>query len=112
MSKLTIPYEDALGRFLEALTNREEEYHRNIAPAPRPRPGTFKVSRGRKFDKIVVTRSGSRSVYAFVRKLDGAIVKPASWKAPEPKHYERGNIYNPDVLSGSLVYGMKLMWEL
>ena len=29
--------------------------------------------------------SASRTVHAFVRKIDGAIFKPASWKAPQVK---------------------------
>jgi hypothetical protein len=97
-------YEVALQRFIEALTNRELEH--NAKNFPTLKPATFSVMPGRVFDKIVTVRSGSRSVYGFVRKSDGAIIKAASWKAPEPKQYERGNIYRANPLEGTGVYGV------
>lgn len=47
-----------------------------------------------KFIRILVGRGSSRSVYCFVRVSDGAVLKPAGWKAPEPKQYARGSIYS------------------
>ena len=96
-------YADALQRFIEALTNRELEHNRTNYPTLSP--ATFSVNSGRVFDKVVVNR-GSRSVYAFIRKSNGAIIKAASWSAPEPKKYERGNIFGADPLKGTNVYGV------
>ncbi len=44
----------------------------------------FAVIRGRKYDKIVMTRSGSdqRSIYAFVNKTTGELIKAATWDQP------------------------------
>ena len=96
-------YSDALQRFIEALTNREIEF--KTVKFPTLPKGTFSVMPGRKFDKVVKS-DGGRSVYCFVRKSDGAIVKAAGWKAPEPRQYERGNIYRTNPLEGTNVYGV------
>lgn len=45
------------------------------------------VSSGRVYWKLIVQprsrySSGQRTVYGFVRKADGAILKPAGWSAP------------------------------
>lgn len=52
------------------------------------------VEPGRKYVKLVMDKHGSRSVWAFVDKETGDILKPAGWKAPA-KH-ARGNVSNPD----------------
>jgi len=97
-------YEVALQRFIEALTNREKVHNKMNYPSLTP--ATFSVNPGRVFDKVVSNRQGSRSVYAFIRRSDGAIVKPASWNAPEPKKRERGNIYRENPLEGTGIYGV------
>ena len=97
-------YSTALSNFLSALTARELVH--NKTDFPTLTPAVFSVNPGRVFDKIVTTRHGQRSVYAFVRRSDGAIVKAATWKAPEPKKRERGNIYNDNPLAGTGVYGV------
>lgn len=35
------------------------------------------------------------SVYCFIEKESGKVMKPAGWSAPEPKRYERANIHDP-----------------
>lgn len=108
-------YKDALFRFLEALSNREVEHKKKNFPNLKPE--TFIVHPGRLFDKVVSVRHGeniapnSQYVYCFVRKSDGAIIKPASWKAPEPKKYERGNIYRINPLEGTNVYGVDYIFN-
>jgi hypothetical protein len=37
---------------------------------------------GRKYHKLIMDASGSRSVHAFVDKKTGEVYKSASWKAP------------------------------
>jgi len=46
---------------------------------------TYHVRQGRKFDKIVMTslNGSSGSVYAFVERVNGNLIKAASWKAPQ-----------------------------
>ena len=47
--------------------------------------------------------SHSRSVYAFVRKRDGAIFKPASWRAPYTKGKSAVRGYVTDEWASSLI---------
>jgi len=42
----------------------------------------FYIESGRKYHKIVMDGSGSRSVHCFVDKNTGEVYKSASWKAP------------------------------
>lgn len=54
----------------------------------------FEVSYGAKNAKIIRSDRGQRSVYCFVDRETGDILKAASWRAPA-KH-ARGNIKDPD----------------
>jgi len=58
---------------------------------------------GSKNIRVVSAARGSRSVYCFIRKSDGAILKAAGWKAPAKG--ERGNIFNPDTYKNLDAYG-------
>jgi len=58
------------------------------------------VSRGRVYWKIIVQprarySSGQRTVYGFVRKADGAILRAAGWSAPA-LNKARGFVTDPD----------------
>lgn len=59
--------------FAEALSNKFEGH-------------TFGIEAGRKFDRIVQTRTlyggNQRMVHAFVDRSNGDLIKPASWAAP------------------------------
>jgi len=46
---------------------------------------TYYVEKGRRFNKIVMERpqGGGRSVWAFVEITTGALIKAATWKAPQ-----------------------------
>lgn len=44
---------------------------------------TFDIRRGRKFDKIAVSQHNRNSVYAFVEKATGNVIKAATWMAPQ-----------------------------
>jgi len=61
------------------------------------------VEAGSKNLRIVCTSGGSRHVYCFIRKEDGAILKSASWKAPAKG--VRGSIFNPDTYKNADAYG-------
>jgi hypothetical protein len=64
-----------------------------------------KVEVGRKYARVyrVNSRGAKGSVYCFVDRSNGDILKSASWKAPA-KH-ARGNIYAADPLAGVGLYG-------
>lgn len=48
-----------------------------------PKGQTFDVIPGRVYDKVVATYNFGRSVEAFVVRKTGAVVKAASWDAPQ-----------------------------
>lgn len=84
--------------FLENLSEFLHSYHAEHFPnLPKQ---VIKVSQGRKYVKIVK----SNSVFAFINRENGDILKPASFKAPA-KH-ARGNIFNSDPLSCIGPYGV------
>ena len=58
------------------------------------------VDAGRKYWRIWKTTGSSKSVYGFVRKDDGAILRAATWKAPQTKTKSavRGYITDPNPL--------------
>jgi hypothetical protein len=43
---------------------------------------SYEIEEGRKYYKIIMIQSGSRSVHAFVDKQTGDVYKSASWKSP------------------------------
>lgn len=99
----TITYIAALSKFIELLTARNHEYYSKHYP--NVIPPTYTVSTGQKNDKIVTNEeSGGRSVYCFIDRNNGDILKAASWKAPA-KH-ARGNIFNDDPLQGTTIHGV------
>ena len=65
---------------------------------PRLTPPTFRYQMGPTNIKVIVVGDDGkdRSVWCFVEKASGAIMKAAGWKAPEPKRYERGNVHLPE----------------
>jgi hypothetical protein len=52
--------------------------------------------------RVVHISGGSRSVYCFVEKATGNILKAAGWKAPAKG--ARGNIYKPESYAGADCY--------
>jgi len=52
--------------------------------------------KGRRYDKLIMLtgRSKGRSVWGFVERSTGDILKAASWRAPAKTL--RGNIFDPD----------------
>ena len=90
---MTTPdFDNALAGFLASIKLRTDA--RYAASYPNLTPPTYSVDpAGRKYLRIVVNDSPgeSRSVFCFVRKADGAVLKAAGWKAPA-KH-ARGSIF-------------------
>lgn len=106
-------FETALDGFLIA-------YQELVQAEPKKR-GWFNVvhastfeadNRTTKYVRVTQTRhGGGRSVYAFVRREDGAIMYPAGWRGPATKpHGVRGNIYSADHgISCCGPFGMKTL---
>lgn len=64
----------------------------------------LKVDWGRKYAKVVkVEANGGRSVFCFVDRTNGDILKAASWAAPA-KH-ARGSVLGENILAGVGPYG-------
>ena len=61
------------------------------------------VEEGSKFLRIVSKSGGSRSVYCFVNKLNGDILKAAGYKAPAKG--ARGSVFKPESYAHADPYG-------
>ena len=70
------------------------------------RPMGVKIGKGRKY--IQIWREDGRSIFAFVRLADGAILMPATWKAPALNHI-RGSIFEPNVSKSVTPWGVRYM---
>ena len=83
----------AMNTFLETIQKSSDAYMTAQFPnLPKP---TYSVDVGKKYIRVVKTNDAyNRSVYCFVDKTNGNVLKAATWKAPA-KH-SRGNIYTPE----------------
>tara|TARA_Y100000296_G_C5169696_1_gene256618 strand:- start:388 stop:741 length:354 start_codon:yes stop_codon:yes gene_type:complete len=76
--------EYAFESFVEGCNNLVRKHREENLPSLPPL--RIEVSEGRVYWKLVRTENGRHSsAYAFVRKSDGAIFKPATWHAPFTK---------------------------
>jgi hypothetical protein len=83
------PFLPALSAFMAGLQEKMNAHY--AANYSNLKPPVMEVQHGQRYVKVV--RKGE-SVYAFIDKENGDVLKPASWKAPA-KH-ARGNIFKPD----------------
>jgi len=67
----------------------DEHYAANLSNLT---PPAIKIHGGRKYIKIAKV-DNQTSVFCFVRAVDGAILKAATWKAPA-LNFTRGNIFD------------------
>lgn len=77
-------YDQALQSFMDYALSIQPEQHSSF-PAP-----VFTIEPGRVNDRIVLANP-HKSVFCFVRKANGAVLKAAGWRGPA-KH-SRGTIY-------------------
>lgn len=54
----------------------------------------LEVVRGPRYIKLVKNSGNQRSVYGFVDRKSGNLLKAASWKSPA-KNFARGSIFDP-----------------
>lgn len=101
-------FDSALQGWVERLRGALSEHLRESAPilyedaAYRERELAIRLEAGPKFVRVM---KGS-SAYAFIEKATGNILKPASWRSPEPKKIPRGSIYGANPLAGCGPYGV------
>jgi hypothetical protein len=80
----------AMDMFLDTIQKSSDTYM-TVSFPKLPKP-VYSVDLGKRYIRVVKTNdSCNRSVYCFVDKTNGNVLKAASWKAPA-KH-ARGNIY-------------------
>lgn len=90
---MTQDFITSLNNFVNVAQSTINEHFKNFGYS---NPPVLEIDGGNKYVKIVEVRHGSvgKSVYGFVEKSTGNILKAASWRAPA-KH-SRGNIYDAD----------------
>lgn len=94
-------FETALTAFVAACQALIDEYRaKNFPMLDRV---VLTTDPGRRYVRIVRNERGSRSVYCFVDKTNGDILKSATWKAPAK--IARGSIYDADPTKAVTVYG-------
>ena len=83
----------------------EDHYEKHFSVLEKPQVG---VDNGRKYWRIWKTSGSSKSVYGFVRKDDGAILRAATWKAPQTKTKSavRGYITDDNCINTCTPYGI------
>jgi len=87
--KTTHDFNTAFVKFFVGLTDKLDAHWKATMPADFPQD-EVRAENGRRYVKVIV----GTSVYAFLDKTNGNVLKPASWKSPA-KH-ARGNIFKAD----------------
>lgn len=97
-------FDSALAAFIEAAQKMINGHHVQAGNVGTP-PVLETDPRGVKYVRVVrkETFGAGRSVYCFVEKSTGDILKAASWKAPALG--VRGNIYADNPIAGVTPYG-------
>ena len=100
-----------LEKFVEGLNEQQAEHFKTKFPTLSPEHIVVS-NRGRVYWKLIRTRisdGGDRSVFGFVRKADGAILKAAGWNAPA-LNAARGFVTDSDYgLCNAGVYGIRYL---
>lgn len=92
MSKAIEGFEQRAEQFLVALKTMSDSYM--DWRFPNANKTEFKFEHGSKYVRVVMNSGSSTSVHCFLNKVNGDILKAASWSAPA-KH-TRGNIFADD----------------
>ena len=104
-------FDAALDSWMRMLMAAKTSYCARNYPNSHALPGrqiSFLAEFGKRNVRIVECEGQQkRGVYAFVELETGKIMKPAGYKAPEPKRHERGNIFRPNPLEGCGPHGVE-----
>ena len=96
-------FDEALASFVVKVNEMVQEHYRTEGHTLPP-PTIAIDPRGKKYIRITEGDAGGpRSVWCFVERANGDILKAEGWKRPA-KH-ARGNIYDANPLAGVGVYG-------
>ena len=100
-------YESVRDSFLVECQSLVSEHMRNYGWEQ-----VLSIAKGRRYDKIVKADmhrpdNPSHSVYGFIDKTNGDILKAASWR--KPAKHSRGNIYENDRMQFMSAYGPAYM---
>jgi len=94
--------------FIEGIKEKVAAHFANDFPTLKP--CYIEVQPGSTYWKIVKVdgHNGGQSVFGFVRKADGAILKAAGWKAPYVRgnNYVRGYVMEDDAIAKATPYGI------
>lgn len=94
MEKTQEQFDQAIAKLFdiikEKIVKRYREMHIDNLPIP-----TLSVEPGKRYIRVVESQgSTSKSVFCFIDKTNGDILKAASWKAPA--RHKRGNVFDKD----------------
>jgi hypothetical protein len=92
-------FETALGTFVELLTKFLNEERAARYPNFPEKAIETGVDMGRRYARIWRRDGTSRSVYCFVDRTNGDILKPEGWK--KPAKHPRGSIFREDPIAGT-----------
>jgi len=99
---MTNDFSTALSAFIRHIESLGLGYNH-----PSLKPDTLGTTAGPRYVRVFKDPHGSssgRSVYCFVRKDDGTVLKPRGWKGPAKG--SRGNIYDPSSWGNMSRYGV------
>jgi hypothetical protein len=115
LNERSMTIDAALERFVDAVNAKLVGYYEDHYPRLLETGANSVLSidpNGKRYTRIV-SRSANAlpgelggSVYCFVDRQNGNLLKAAGWKAPEPKKHPRGNVYNADPTVGCGPYGV------
>lgn len=84
-------FDEALANFLEVAQGKVNERFKGYFT----QSGTISTEEGQKYIRVVISSGPSRSVFCFVNKATGDVLKAAGWATPEKKNV-RSNIFDED----------------
>jgi hypothetical protein len=98
--------------YLELAVQRFEDHYNSSAGHARYGNAKFRLTKGRTMAKLRISEGNQRErIYAFIDinmkdpERYGGMMKPATYKAPEPKKYIRAHLFGKDPLRGATWYG-------
>jgi hypothetical protein len=96
-----------LNQFLRLATRLRTAHTQTHYPSLTPDP-PLEMMNGQRYVRVVAGSRGSRSVYCFIDKTNGDVLKAEGWK--KPAKHKRSNLFDDDYgLSGVGPYGAKYL---
>lgn len=88
-------FEGLIDQFVDHITNQMAAHYKEQGYGDHMKPTKYRAKFNKKYVKIIALNDAGKdaSVFCFIRIVDGAVFKSASWNTPA-KH-TRGNICDP-----------------